>query len=183
MTWAGAPRPSERALVEAGARYLTELGYRTWPNPDGTDYFDLVARRGAEVGLVEAKVADRRTVLAQALTRRVWGDWVAVLVGSPRAAERLESRTRATRAAPVGVWTVDQDRVRVLRPARAWAEPGAADPYAALRERFRRILDALERGDLPAGLAWDSVPGSVRRASHGRRFREWRLDEGKPADR
>lgn len=178
MTTPRARWPTEQALVEEGARYLEELGYRTWPNPDGTDYFDLVARKGPEVGLVEAKVADSRTVLAQALTRRVWGDWVAVLVGSRRSAERLETRTRTTRAAPVGVWTVQDGRVRVLRPARSWVVPGEPDPYAELRERFRRILDALEAGDLPAGLSWNSVPGSVRRASHGRKFKEWRLDEG-----
>ncbi|HTS33570.1 MAG TPA: hypothetical protein VMI55_06510 [Thermoplasmata archaeon] len=182
MTATHRPRPSERALVEQGARYLEGLGYRTWSNLDGTDYFDLVGRRGDEVGLVEAKVADRRTVLAQALTRRVWGDWVAVLVGSKRSAERLAAQTHATRAAPVGVWTVEAGRVVVLRPARPWVVPGEADPYAELRGRFRRTLDALERGDLPAGLVWDSVPGSVRRASGGRKFKEWRLDEANPTE-
>lgn len=177
LTTAPRPRPSERALAEEGARYLAGRGYRTWVDPDGTDYFDLVARRGDEVGLVEVKVADARTVLSQALTRRVWGDWVAVLVGSSRSAEHLEARTRATRAAPTGVWTVEGTNVRVLRAARAWVASGGTDPYARLRAQFRGVLDALERGDLPVGLRWDNVPGEVRRASHGRKFREWRLDE------
>jgi len=173
-----APRPTERSVAEEGARYLEGEGFRTWINPDGSDYFDLVARRGPEVGLVEAKAAESRNVVAQALARRVWGDWVAVLLGSPRAAERLELRTRGSRGEPVGIWTLRDGHVHVVRPARAWVRPGDPDPYLELRERFRRVLDALERGDLPEGLAWDRVPRSVRRASHGRGFREWRLDEG-----
>jgi hypothetical protein len=180
MSVSRSPRLAERELVEGGVRHLQELGFRTWANVDGADYFDLVARRGEEVGLVEAKVADSRAVLAQALTRRVWGDWVAVLLGSRRSAERLAARTQATRASPVGIWAFEDGRVRVVRAPSAWVVPGEADPYADLRQRFRRILDALERGDIPEGLPWDFVPGSVRRASHGRRFREWRLDEGPP---
>ena len=176
------PRPTERSVAEAGARYLEEEGYRTWLDPDGTDYFDLVARRGDEVGLVEAKAAESRNVLAQALTRRVWGDWSAVLLGSARAADGVERRSRGTRAAPVGVWTLEAGRVRVLRPARPWVRAGEPDPYADLRARFRGILGALERGTIPEGLPWDHVPGSVRRASHGRGFREWRLDESEPPD-
>jgi hypothetical protein len=172
--------PSERAVVELGVRFLAGRGYRTWVDPDGSDYFDLVARKDEEVGLVEAKVADARTVLAQALVRRVWGDWVAVLLVPARSAERLEARTRSTRAAPVGVWTLDGDQVRELRPPRPWTRPGETDPYAELRAQFRGVLDALERGDLPKGLTWDGVGSAVRRASHGRRFREWRLDELPP---
>jgi len=177
------PRPTERSVVETAARHLEGAGYRTWINPDGSDYFDLVARRGDEVGLLEAKAAESRNVLAQALTRRVWGDWVAVVLGSPRAAEALELRTRGTRSEPVGIWTLRESRVEVVRPARPWVASGTSDPYRELRERFRHILDSLERGDLPEGLAWDAVPSSVRRASHGRKFREWRLDEGEPTDR
>jgi hypothetical protein len=172
------PRRSEREVVEAGVRHLAAEGYRTWVNPDGTDYFDLVARRGAEVGLVEAKGADARNVFAQALARRVWGSWTAVLLGSAPSAERLEARTRGSRGEPIGVWTLRGGDVQVLRPARRWAEDAAPDPYRDLRDRFVRLLDGLERGDVPSGLAWDGVPGSVRRASRGRRFREWRLDEG-----
>ena len=153
------PRRTERSVAEAGARYLEGEGYRTWINPDGSDYFDLVARRGTEVGLIEAKAAESRNVMAQALTRRVWGDWVAVLLGSPRAAERLEERTRGSRGEPVGIWTLRDGQLHVVRPARRWVAPGAADPYSELRDRFRRVLDSLERGDLPEGVAWDRVPG------------------------
>ena len=173
-------RPSEKRLVKAGAEYLARQGYRTYIDPDHSDYFDLVARKGDEVGLVEAKIADARTVLAQALTRRVWGSWVAVLLYPPRRARSLEERTRERRGSPVGVWTWDGSAVEVLRPARSWVVEGREDPYAELRARFRQVLDALDRGDVPTGLAWDSVPGAVRRASNGRRFREWRLDEAGP---
>ena len=48
------PRLSEAELVRSTARYLETLGYRVRIDPDGADYFDLVARRGREVGLVEA---------------------------------------------------------------------------------------------------------------------------------
>jgi hypothetical protein len=170
-------RPSERQLVEATARHLEANGYRTRIDPDGTNYFDLVARRGDEVGLVEAKVSDARTVLTQALVRRVWGDWVAVVLASRRSATALEARSRSTRAAPVGIWWWDGTSVGVVRDARPWAVAGEDDPYAPLRARFRGVLDAIDRGDVPEGLEWSGVPGTVRRLSGGRRFREWRLDE------
>ncbi|MCI4364671.1 MAG: hypothetical protein L3K10_01205 [Thermoplasmata archaeon] len=178
MTAARTPRPSERSIVEATARHLEAEGYRTWIDPDGTDYFDLVARRGAEVGLVEAKVANARAVLTQALVRRVWGDWVAVVVSTRRSATALAERTKGTRAEPVGIWWCDPAGVGVARAAGRWPSPGGDDPYRALRERFSGVLDAIERGDVPSGLPWSGVPGTVRRASGGRGFREWRLDEG-----
>lgn len=171
------PRPSERMVVETTAKYLEGLGYRTHIDPDGSNYFDLVARRGDEVGLVEAKVANSRRVLAQALVRRAWGDWVAVVLASRRSATALSDRSRGTRAEPVGVWWCEGGTVGVARAARPWASLGAEDPYAPLRARFRGVLDALDRGDVPEGLTWSGVPRTVRRASGGRGFREWRLDE------
>jgi hypothetical protein len=176
------PRPSERAVVEATARHLEAQGYRTRIDPDGTNYFDLVARRGDEVGLVEAKVADSRAVLTQALVRRAWGDWVAVVIASRRSALALAERSRGTRAEPVGVWWCEGGGVEVVRAARPWVAPGAEDPYAPLRAQFRRVLDALDRGDVPEGLSWSGVPRTVRRASGGRGFREWRLDEPREGD-
>lgn len=176
-TGAPASRGPERELVEAAARHLTAEGFRVRADPDGTDYFDLIARRGAEVGLVEAKVGDARAVLAQALRRRVWGDWVAVVLGSPRSAHRLDERTRSTRSAPVGIWTVEAGQITVVRPASRFPAGASGDPYAALKARLLAILDALDRGDLPAGVRWDGVPRAVRRASGGRGFAEWRLDE------
>jgi len=177
VTTHAVPRPSERDVVAATARFLEGRGYRTRIDPDGTNYFDLVARRGDEVGLVEAKVADSRAVFTQALVRRAWGDWVAVVVASRRAAEALVTRSRGSRSEPVGVWWCDGGAVEVLREARSWTTAGAEDPFAPLRARFRGVLDALDRGDLPQGIAWSGVARTVRRASGGRSFREWRLDE------
>ena len=174
--------PSEASVVAAAARYLERQGYRVRADPDGTDYFDLVARRGEEVGLVEAKVGDSREVWRQAVRRRGWGNWNAVVLARPRSADRLAARTAAGRAARIGVWSVDRGEVRVHRPARPWIDPGGTDPYAELRARFRRILDALESGELPADARWDGVPRAVRRASGGRGFVEWRLDEGERPD-
>jgi hypothetical protein len=183
VTTPARPRPTERALVEATARYLEGRGYRTRIDPDGTDYFDLVARRGEEVGLVEAKVGNSRAVLTQALVRRAWGNWVAVVLASARSARTLADRSHGTRAEPVGVWCWEGREVCVVREARPWTAPGEDDPYAPLRERFRGVLDALDRGDVPEGLSWSGVPGTVRRLSGGRSFREWRLDEGGERDR
>ena len=64
-----------------------------------------------------------------------------------------------------------------VRPARPWSDSTDPAPFRALRARFRAILDAVDRGEIPAGVAWDGVPGAVRRASGGRAFAEWRLDE------
>lgn len=178
------PRTSEREVVRRAARFLEGQGYRVYPNPDATDYFDLVARRGDEVGLVEAKVSGSRAVLAQALKRRAWGDWVAVVLPSGTAAERLAARTVDTRAAPVGVWATTEDGgVRVIRPAGRWIRAGDEDPYAELRTRFRTVLDRIDSGELPPDVRWAGVVGEVRRLSGGRGFKEWRLDEPSARER
>ena len=169
--------------MNTAARYLEAQGYRVYPNPDATDYFDLVARRGNEVGLVEAKVSGSRAVLVQALKRRAWGNWVAVVLPSETAAERLAARTRGTRASPVGVWATREGSVRVVRAAASWVVEGEEDPFAELRERFRSVLDRIDSGELPPDVRWAGVVGSVRRASGGRGFREWRLDEPVVSDR
>ncbi|HLM70874.1 MAG TPA: hypothetical protein VK423_05805 [Thermoplasmata archaeon] len=174
-------RVSEREVVATTATFLEQQGYRVYPNLDSTDYFDLVARRGDEVGLVEAKVSGSRTVLVQALKRRAWGNWVSVVLSSETAAERLAALTEGTRASRVGVWATRQGTVRVLRVAREWVQPGEADPYSELRSRFRKVLDRIDTGDLPSDVPWGGVVRAVRRASGGRGFAEWRLDE--PMDR
>jgi hypothetical protein len=174
----GSARPPETVVVEAAARYLRSEGYSTRIDPDGRSYFDLVARRGDEVGLVEAKVADARAVMHQALLRRPWADWVAVVLPSERSATRLHERTRGRRAEPVGIWCLRGGEAHVIRPAQPWPKGSTADPYAPFRERFRGVLDALDRGEIPDGVEWTAVPSTVRRASGGRGFREWRLDEG-----
>jgi hypothetical protein len=171
----GTPRPRETEIVAAARRHLEEQGYRVWVDIDGRDYFDLVARRGREVGLVEAKVGGSRVVLTQALRRRAWGNWVAVVVSSERAAWRLADRTTGTRAAPVGIWWARRGTgVTVVRAARSW---GVDAPFADVRAHFQRILDAIESGALPESIPWDGVVREIRRASGGRGFKEWRLDE------
>jgi hypothetical protein len=172
-----APRITEREVVRTAAAFLEQQGYRVYPNPDATDYFDLVARRGDEVGLVEAKVSGSRAVLVQALKRRAWGDWVAVVLPSEKAAARLAARTDGTRASRVGVWATHEGTVRVVRAAGPWVRPGEEDPFSDLRSRFRAILDRIDSGDLPPDVRWAGVVRSVRRASGGRGFAEWRLDE------
>jgi hypothetical protein len=170
-------RPRETEVVAAARDHLEAEGYRVWVDPDGRDYFDLVARRGREVGLVEAKVSGSAAVLAQALRRRAWGDWVAVVLASERAARALADRSAGTRAARVGVWFSRGPTVTVVRAARPWTAEGEFDPFADLRERFGRILDAMESGEIPDSIRWDGVVREVRRASGGRGFAEWRLDE------
>lgn len=173
-----AARPRETEIVAAARRHLEGQGYRVWVNLDGRDYFDLVARRGSEIGLVEAKVGGSRVVLSQALRRRAWGDWVAVVVSSERGAWRLAGRSSRTRAAPVGVWWARRGTgVTVVREALPWRPPGTEDPFADVKARFHRILDAIESGEVPESIPWDGVVREVRRASAGRGFREWRLDE------
>ncbi len=175
------PRISESEVVRTAATFLEQQGYRVYPNPDSTDYFDLVARRGDEVGLVEAKVSGSRAVLVQALKRRAWGDWVAVVLPSEKAAARLAERTDGTRAARVGVWATHEGSVRVVRAAVPWVRPGEEDPFSDLRVRFRSVLDRIDSGELPTDVRWAGVVRAVRRASGGRGFAEWRLDE--PVDR
>jgi len=175
-----ARRTPERELVEAVAAALRSEGYRTYVDPDGTDYFDLAARKGEEVGLVEGKVAAPSEVLLQALRRRPWADWVGVVVGSTRSARRLLERTSGRRSAVVGVWAYSRGELVALRPPAPVAPNGSADPFAPLRERFRRHLEDLDRGVLTSGIRWSSIPAEVWRASGGRGFREWRLEELDP---
>jgi len=164
----------ERDLAPAVRAHLEALGYRVWIDPDGTDYFDVVARRGGEVGLVELKVADGRTVLRQALRRRGWADWVAVAVPSEPLARRIAGRPVAERGARVGVWAVVDGRVAVVRAATPLVRPGEPDPFAPLRTTLRERLDA---GALPEGVAWHLLEGSRRELPGGRSTRDWRLEE------
>jgi len=88
-------------------------------------------------------------------------------------------RTAGHRAGAVGVWAYEGGRAREVRPAVRWAL-GSPDPFSATRERFRNHLLDLDRGLLPAEVGWSGVVGEVRKASRGRGFAEWRLDELDP---
>ncbi|MFZ0698805.1 MAG: hypothetical protein WAN74_01225 [Thermoplasmata archaeon] len=166
---------SEHALAAPVQRHLEELGYRVWIDPDGRDYFDVVARREEEVGLVELKLADGPRVFTQALRRRAWGDWVAVAVASERSAERLVQLRTTPLARRVGIWFVQGDTVEVRRASQPWSGPGA--PYEEERRTFRAVLDRLASGEIPAGVGWGGVGRMVRRASGGRGFQEYTIEE------
>ena len=159
-------------------RFLAERGFRVWVDPDGSNYFDIVAQRGDEVGLVELKLAAWKKLYSQALRRRGWGDWVAV--GLPRAslAQRFLERGSGARTERIGVWLVT-DQVQVLREARPWVEPGEADPFEPLRTHLRESLSLLDRGLLPDGTGWRFVrlPSVRPRSRPSLNTSEWRLEE------
>ncbi len=165
-------RESElRAPLE---RFLASRGYRVDFDVDGRDYFDAVARRGDEIGLVELKLADWRKVHTQALVRRAWGDWVAVLLPRRSLAERLNSRSGPPAVGRVGVWFLDQGEVQVLREASL--VPGATS--SPLRGELQFALQVRDRGELPPDTIWSGL-GPVRNRRAGRRWdgRFWRLEE------
>jgi hypothetical protein len=173
-----APRPKrERELAGPVRAYLESLGYRVWVDPDGTDYYDVVARRGREVALVELKLSDGRTVLRQALRRRGWADWAAVAVPSERLARRIAQRPVAERGERVGVWAVVGDELRVVRAASPFVGPGEVDPFERLKVALHERLDLLEAGALPEGIAWHLLAASRRDLPGARSTRDWRLEE------
>jgi hypothetical protein len=167
----------ERELADPVRSHLERQGYRVWVDPDGSDFLDVVARRGAELGLVELKIADWRTVLSQAIRRRGWADWVAVVVPRPSLAGKIVARPQAPRARRIGVWTLAGPEVRVVRPAEPlWAE-GEPRPFPELRARLDAMTTLLESGALPPGVRWN-LPGARGRLPGGRRStRDWRLEE------
>ncbi len=166
---------SEHELAGPVRRHLEALGYRVWIDPDGRDYFDVVAKRNEEVGLVELKLADGPRVFAQALRRRAWGDWVAVAVASERSAERLMRVRTTPLARRVGIWLVRDDTVDVRRGSQPWS--GSDGPYEEERRGFRAVLDRLASGEIPAGAKWGGIGRMVRRASAGRGFAEYTIEE------
>ncbi|MGI0131661.1 MAG: hypothetical protein ACREDK_00980 [Thermoplasmata archaeon] len=152
-------------------QHLEAQGYTVWVDPDGTDYFDMVARRGSEVGLVELKVSDARKVLGQAVRRRGFGDWVAVVLPRESTARRVLALPVPAPGARVGVWWLEGGTVRVARAAIA-RPVDSDDPFADRRRALVEMLDHLEAGRLPLGVAWSHL-------THGRARprREVRLDE------
>jgi len=158
--------------------HLAARGYEAWAAPDGRDYFDIVALRETEVGLVELKVAGATRVFGQALRRRAWADWVAVALPSRRAAERLVAQRVAYRAQRVGIWVVTPEGgVEELRPAEPFVGPDEDDPFREARDRFRELVRAHQAGQVPTGMDW-GVMGAPRLPGPGRRStRDWRLEE------
>ncbi len=167
----------ERELAPAVRAFLEPRGYRVWVDPDGTDDFDIVARRDREIGLVELKIADGPKVLGQALRRRAWADWVALAVPRESLARRILARPVAERGERVGVWWVGSGTLRELRAPRPLVAPGEPDPFAARRREMGERLDLLESGALPGGVAWNLRSGSRRSLAGRRGTSEWRLEE------
>ncbi|MCI4336376.1 MAG: hypothetical protein L3K17_04155 [Thermoplasmata archaeon] len=167
----------ERELAPAVVHHLEADGYRVWVDPDGSDFLDVVARRGPELGLVELKVADWRKVLAQAQRRRGWADWIAVALPRESLAARVCQAPQAPRGLRVGVWIVEGGAVRVLRAAQPLWAPGEARPFPELRDRIQDFTDRLIDGSLSPGVRWN-LPGSSGRVGPNRRStRDWRLEE------
>ncbi len=174
----GSPRrPRESDLVGPVERFLTPQGYRVWVDPDGSDYFDVVARRGDEVGLIELKLADWKAVLTQAVARRGWGNWTAVVVPRATLGRRLLQHRRNERTSRVGIWLVQDGAIEVLRAASPTIGPGEEDPYGPQRAEFRNLLDAMEAGVLPAKVGWTYLRSWARDQHGGRRAKSWSLDE------
>lgn len=172
-----APPPRrESELAGPIRRYLEAQGYTVWVDPDGTDYFDVAARRGEEVGLVELKLSDWRTLLAQAVDRRGYADWVAVALPRRPAAERLLARAALGHAQRIGVWTVVGESVTVLRSARPWA-PSTRELFELQRRSLRALLDLRAGGLVPEGVELSAFPARAVRRPGGRSAREWRLEE------
>jgi len=177
---ATAPR-FESELAGPVGRHLESLGFQVWVDPDGTDYFDVVARRGEELGLVELKLSDWRELLAQAVDRRGYGDWVAVAMPRSGPAERLVARASVGNARRIGVWVVEGESVRVLRPAERWPT-NTRELFRGQREALERLLEV--RSTVPEdapGMLTAFPPRTVRRPG-GRSARNWRLEEFPPAE-
>ena len=165
----------ETELVAPVRAHLEADGYRVYVNPDGADYFDIVARKADEVGLVELKVADWRKVVHQALRRRGWGDWVAVVVPRRSLAAKILAHPTAPRGARVGVWCLDGGKVRVVRPATPLVAAGEVDPFPEPKAWLHERLNATD-GPGGSALTW-SVPDAGYVAGRGRSSRDWRLEE------
>lgn len=167
----------ERDLAAPVVAHLEAQGYRVWVDPDGSDFLDVVARRGTEIGLVELKLADWRKVLAQAQRRRGWADWIAVVLPRDSLASKLLDVPQAERARRIGVWVVRDGALHVRRAAEPLWQPGEARPFDELRARIEELTDRMIDGSLPEGVRWN-LPGSQGRIGHGKRStRDWRLEE------
>jgi hypothetical protein len=173
------PLPRREAeLAPPVRRHLERLGYAVWVDPDGSGFFDIAARRGEEILLVELKRTDWRELLRQAVARRGYADRVAVALPRRSLAERLLARSGAGTARCVGVFVVDVrgGEIVELRPAEPWPESTRA-LFARGRQELGALLDGLASGGLPPGVGWGGFPQRPAHRPGGRAAREWRLDE------
>ncbi len=161
-------------MVGPVRRHFESEGFRVYANPDGSDYFDLIVRRGAEIGMLELKRAEGRRVFEQAVRRRFWGNWVGVAVGSRTSAQRLAVRRSGRLTSCVGIWWVHNAGVETIRP------PSPFPPPAEPREERTRLvawLDLIDRGEVPVGTVLEGLGRAIRGLGHGRAYREWTLEE------
>ncbi len=154
--------------------YWETQGFRVYADPDGSDYFDLIVRRGDELGMIELKRAEARQVFEQALRRRFWGDWVGVGVGSRSAAERLAAGRAGRLSTVVGVWWVHGESVQTVRAPLPF--PSRSEPREE-RARLTAWLDSIDRGEAPSDVRLEGLGSAIRRLGHGRAYREWTLEE------
>ncbi|HEV2315990.1 MAG TPA: hypothetical protein VGV89_00210 [Thermoplasmata archaeon] len=166
----------ESDLAPAVRAHLESQGFRVWVDPDGADFFDVVARRGEEVGLVELKLADWKTLLRQAVVRRTYGDWVAVALSRRSLAVKLLERAGTPNTRPIGIWSVEGPAPEVLRAAEPWPE-STRSLFVEHRDALRLLLDTLEAGGVPEGARWTGFAARSGRGAGTRSSREWRLDE------
>lgn len=161
-------------------RHLRAQGFRVYFDVDGSGYFDAVAVRGEEVGLIELKLHDWKRVFSQALVRRGWGDWVAVLLPRTSLAQKVLALRAPAAASRVGVWCLEGNEVKVIREAVPWPTDSRG-PFPSFKLHLRESLDAVDRGLLPPGSAWRILRPPTRRSSRstGRAHdpRVWRLEE------
>ena len=160
----------ETELLGPVTTHLQAEGYRVYPNADAEDFFDVVARRAEELGIVELKVADWSHALYQAVERRQWADWVAVVLPRRSLAERLRRASSRPLTQRIGIWVVEDGEVRVVRAAHAVDRHALPEVWEESRQRLVRLLDLMDRGEIPAGTSWASA--ALARGPRGRgRFR------------
>jgi hypothetical protein len=164
-----APRVKESEMLAWVRPFLEKLGYSVYASPDGADYFDVVAVRDQEVGLVELKVADWKHVVTQAVDRRDWADWVAVALPRASLAQRVLTKTANGPGRRIGVWVVQSDRLDVLRLATS-PGPSATVSEQRWRHRLKELLDDTAGAQLPGDVHWSVGRPDRRRGS-------WRLED------
>jgi len=169
----------EASLRGPVLRFLKGRGYTALVDPDGHDYFDVVALRGPELGLVELKVGHAPEVFRQALHRRGWADWVAVVVPRKTQALRLLRRAGPPPTQRIGVWYLDGGSVQVLREARIFAEEERERLFPGWKDHLRECLEPLTTGSGGARIEGIrlGVPPRPPRSRRRPGGKVWRIEE------